>query len=265
MLSVYYIIRNAIRFFPMAVETALKNADQIVIVDTGSRDGTREYLDYLSRKPKVEIYDFKWADDFSAARNYVLQFCKEKWILQLDADEFITEADYLLIKRDVLAHGAADSFTLQINNYLQEPFFNPRPHILYGRAVRIFKNRKDIKYTGIIHEKLNVKKTIDLPYPIHHLQYFEQKNIVKKMRYYEQLIDKKIGDEQPTALDYVHRADIGRRLYMWTGKTEHLEQAIGNLKQSLKLENNNRVRATLIELQAILNRERIRNEQQKVN
>ncbi len=56
---------------------------ELVIVDTGSVDRTREIaLEFGAR-----VYDFHWIDDFSAARNEALDHARGRWILWLDADE----------------------------------------------------------------------------------------------------------------------------------------------------------------------------------
>ncbi len=56
---------------------------EIVIIDTGSVDRTREIaLEFGAR-----VHDFQWIDDFSAARNEALDRARGRWILWLDADE----------------------------------------------------------------------------------------------------------------------------------------------------------------------------------
>ena len=41
-------------------------ADEIVVVDTGSTDNTKE----MASKYTEKVFDFEWCDDFSAARNF---------------------------------------------------------------------------------------------------------------------------------------------------------------------------------------------------
>ena len=36
-----------------------------------------------------KVYNFKWIDDFSAARNESLKYANYEWILTLDADEYL--------------------------------------------------------------------------------------------------------------------------------------------------------------------------------
>ncbi len=60
------IVKNEEKVLGRVLESAKKFADEIIIVDTGSTDKTKD----IARKYTDKIYDFKWIDDFAAARNY---------------------------------------------------------------------------------------------------------------------------------------------------------------------------------------------------
>lgn len=60
---------------------------EIVVVDTGSTDGTVE----IAKKYTDKVYDFEWIDDFAAARNFGLSKCSGEWFMYLDADEVLDE------------------------------------------------------------------------------------------------------------------------------------------------------------------------------
>ena len=62
-------------------------ANEIIIVDTGSTDKTKA----IAKKFNAKIFDFKWVDDFSAARNESLKHAAKEWILILDADVIVPE------------------------------------------------------------------------------------------------------------------------------------------------------------------------------
>lgn len=68
--------------------SCLKNLmDEIIIVDTGSTDKTKE----IAGKFDAKIYDFEWIDDFAAARNYAFSKATCDYIYSADADEVIDE------------------------------------------------------------------------------------------------------------------------------------------------------------------------------
>ncbi|MDB5047411.1 MAG: glycosyl transferase family 2 [Fibrobacteres bacterium] len=60
-----------------------RTGSQLVLVDTGSRDGTPA----LAASHGAEVHAFEWRDDFSAARNRALELSRGEWILWLDADD----------------------------------------------------------------------------------------------------------------------------------------------------------------------------------
>src|SRR3990167_11538766 len=68
--------------------------DEIIIADTGSKDKTKE----IAKKFTKEVYNFKWNDDFSDARNFSISKATKEWILVLDPDEKITKKGLIKIK-----------------------------------------------------------------------------------------------------------------------------------------------------------------------
>ena len=63
-------------------------ARNIVIIDSGSTDGTVE----IAKQRNIDVVDFKWDGKFPKKRNWFLQnhTPATKWILFLDADEYLT-------------------------------------------------------------------------------------------------------------------------------------------------------------------------------
>src|SRR3989344_859109 len=88
------ITKNEEKSLADCLNSAKDVIDEIIIVDTGSTDKTKEiakkFCDMRTRSQlTAKIYDFKWIDDFSAARNESLKYATKDWILVLDADELI--------------------------------------------------------------------------------------------------------------------------------------------------------------------------------
>ncbi|MEO8312770.1 MAG: glycosyltransferase, partial [Caldimonas sp.] len=58
---------------------------EMVVLDTGSRDATRD----IARRLGARVSSFEWSDDFAAARNAALALTEAPWRLVLDADEWL--------------------------------------------------------------------------------------------------------------------------------------------------------------------------------
>ena len=81
------IVKDEENYLEQCLSSAKGLADEIIIVDTGSKDKTKE----IAKKFNAKVFDFKWNDDFSAARNESLKHATKDWILVLDADESLSK------------------------------------------------------------------------------------------------------------------------------------------------------------------------------
>ncbi len=84
-ISLCMIVKNEETTLPRCLESVGEVADEIIIVDTGSTDATKE----VARRFTQKIYDFQWVDDFSAARNFSYSKATQDYILWLDADDIL--------------------------------------------------------------------------------------------------------------------------------------------------------------------------------
>lgn len=97
------IVRDEEPVLARALGAASRFADEIIVVDTGSADRTRE----IARRYTDRVYDFPWIDDFAAARNFAQSFSSCDFVMWLDADDVIYDADIekLLRLKDELTDG----------------------------------------------------------------------------------------------------------------------------------------------------------------
>lgn len=86
-LSLCLIARDEARFLGDCLASSRASVDELVVVDTGSRDGTRE----IARSLGAKVVDFAWCDDFAAARNAALDAATGTHVLVLDADERLVD------------------------------------------------------------------------------------------------------------------------------------------------------------------------------
>ena len=84
-ISLCMIVKNEEKVLARCLDSIADLMDEIIIVDTGSSDNTKE----IAKKYTDKIYDFAWIDDFSAARNYSFSKATKEYIYVADADEVI--------------------------------------------------------------------------------------------------------------------------------------------------------------------------------
>ncbi|OBZ13069.1 glycosyltransferase family 2 protein [Bacillus sp. FJAT-26390] len=88
-ISLCMIVKNEEQVLARCLDSVKELVDEIIIVDTGSTDRTRDIAaNYTNR-----IFHFEWIDDFSAARNYSFEHAESDYILWLDADDWVQEKD----------------------------------------------------------------------------------------------------------------------------------------------------------------------------
>ncbi len=118
-LSLVMIVRDEAKSLAQAIGSFAGVADEIVVVDTGSTDGTPDLAQILGAK----VVEHKWRDDFSAARNAGFDACTGDWVFGLDADERLlpesraevralveggTSQAYFVTRRDLAAEGFSE-------------------------------------------------------------------------------------------------------------------------------------------------------------
>lgn len=152
-ISVCIIGKNEEKHIKNCLAPLLAYPFEIVYVDTGSADHTKEIAAGYTDK----IYDFTWIDDFSAARNFALEKTAHEYVLFLDCDEYLTGLDNDALHRAVKKHPDGVGILLR-NNYYEA---NGTQTNYPDRVERLF-SKKRFHYKGIIHEQV-VCRTDDSP------------------------------------------------------------------------------------------------------
>jgi glycosyltransferase involved in cell wall biosynthesis len=130
--------------------------DEIVLVDTGSTDRTRE----IARAAGARVFEQPWREDFSAARNEALSHARGDFVLQLDADERLAPGSGEVLRRAADA-GALDGGMLLLHDASRVDA--TAEEVLTGRARlgppirlgRFFRRAPWLRYSGIVHENLD--------------------------------------------------------------------------------------------------------------
>ncbi len=152
-ISLCMIVKNEERTLANCLNCVRGVVDEIVIVDTGSTDRTRQVAAAFTDR----IFDFEWIDDFAAARNAAYARAAMDYILWLDADDILPPAEAVALRKLKAAlPGEADAVMMR---YATE--FDPqgRPAFSYYRE-RLTKRARGFLWRESVHEYLDVSGVV---------------------------------------------------------------------------------------------------------
>ena len=137
--------KNLDRTLEALIDLKDKLEYEIIIVDTGSTDRTMD----IARKYTERVYEHEWSGSFSEMRNISLSYCTGDWILVLDADEVLENPEELVNFFESEKSELFNSATVNIRNYDG----NDKRTSSEASLVRLFRNVKEFKYSGRVHEQ----------------------------------------------------------------------------------------------------------------
>ena len=163
-LSVCMIMKNEEKNLVRSLASIDPIADEIVVMDTGSTDNSKAVCVFFG----ASVHDAEWQEDFSAARNESIAHAAGSWILVLDADEVIAQADHAALRelvekksrkkvayslklRDYVAAGTLDGWNPNGGEYREEMGDGWLP----GTTIRLFPNEKQICFQNKVHETVD--------------------------------------------------------------------------------------------------------------
>jgi tetratricopeptide (TPR) repeat protein len=165
-ISVCMIARDEEGFIGEALDSVKDLADEMIVVDTGSTDGTVPE----AKRHGARVFEFRWVGDFSEARNFALSRCTREWILVLDADEEIARADHDAV-RALVRCGEQRAFWFEQRTYMRastvpgleataddDGMARGCSTYFADRQIRLFRNTPAIRYACEIHE--NVEESL---------------------------------------------------------------------------------------------------------
>lgn len=147
-LSLCMIIKDEEEVLARCLECVNKIVDEIIIVDTGSSDSSKE----IAKKYTKYVYDFVWTDDFSEARNFSFSKATKDYIMWLDADDILSEKDQVnLLKLKQVLDPQIDVIYMKYNMTSNEK--KRKIESIFWRE-RIVKREKGFKWRGPVHEHI---------------------------------------------------------------------------------------------------------------
>ncbi len=226
-ISACAIMKNEISHVEAWLDNVRGFAQEIIVVDTGSTDGTREFL---SKQSDVKVFYSEWQHDFAQAKNVTLQEATGDWLVFTDADEcfyhpkniieYLRQLDKQSADMDVI-FCPIDNIDADSNNEIINSDVVPR----------IIRNHVGIKYIGAVHEQLSkgsepwqdIKYVVaDRNLAIRHTGYSTKVIPFKHQRNYE-ILQQVMGKSHKTEMYYgfISESLLGLEKYQ-----EALEYAI---------------------------------------
>ena len=222
-LSFCMIARNEEKNLLRCLRSIENIADEIIIVDTGSLDNTKE----IAKNFNTKIIDFPWNNDFSSAKNMALKEATKECIFFIDCDESLDSSQGLEIKSH-LDKTPYLGFKIRLINVI-----NNKP--LKGDYIlRIFKNNEGFYYDGCINEVLKLSnKELNLKDKIKNLDLnlynhgFDMDKIALSKRSNRNLFI--YSDFEKDKKDYLYYFNLGNEYYL----LENYPKAINNYTKAL--------------------------------
>lgn len=226
-ISACAIMKNEISHVEAWLNNVRVFAQEIIVVDTGSTDGTNEFL---AKQFDVKLISYEWQHDFAQAKNVALKEATGDWLVFTDADEcyyhpeniieYLRQLDKQYADKDVI-FCPIDNIDADSNNEIINSDVVPR----------IIRNHVGIKYMGAVHEQLtkgrepwqNIKYIVaDRKMAIRHTGYSTKVIPFKHQRNYEILRQVMEKSNKPE----MHYGFLSESLLGLTKYQEALEYAI---------------------------------------
>jgi tetratricopeptide (TPR) repeat protein len=145
-LSLCMIVRDEEEMLGRCLAAAAPAVDEIVIVDTGSTDGTVQ----IARSFGARVIELPWTGSFADARNASFAAATGDWLLYLDADEVLVSDDALRLKA-LTGHTWREAISLVETSFIGE--LGDGSAVTHN-ALRLFRNRPGYRFAGSIHEQI---------------------------------------------------------------------------------------------------------------
>ncbi|MBR6477457.1 MAG: glycosyltransferase family 2 protein, partial [Lachnospiraceae bacterium] len=153
-ISLCMIVKDEEKVLERCLDSIASLVDEIVIVDTGSMDHTKE----IAKKYTDQVYDFEWIDDFSAARNFAFSKASMDYVMTMDADEVLEKGeqknfrylkDCLLPEIEVVRMKCVTRLEKDIDHIFDEEY-----------RLKLFKRQREFTWEGSIHEMVRLEPVI---------------------------------------------------------------------------------------------------------
>ena len=153
-ISLCMIVKNEERILARCLDSLAGLMDEIIIVDTGSTDRTKE----IAARDKDKFYDLPCVDDYIVARNFALSKATMEYIYSADADEVLSEENrerFRVLKENLLPE--IELVQMKYGNQLQ---FGTVYNFDEEYRPKLFKRKRDFIWEDPIHETVRMQPVI---------------------------------------------------------------------------------------------------------
>lgn len=152
-ISVCMIVKNEEDVLARCLDCVKQFADEIILVDTGSSDKTKE----IAQRYTNCIYDYSWCDDFASARNFSFSKATKDYCMWIDADDIVTDENIEKIKQ--LKKHLDPNISIVMMKYHSAYDEQGVPTFSYYRE-RLMKREARYQWEGVIHEVIALRGRI---------------------------------------------------------------------------------------------------------
>ncbi|MGP0051604.1 MAG: glycosyltransferase, partial [Solirubrobacteraceae bacterium] len=146
-LSLCMIVRDEEDVLGRCLTAVAPAVDEIVVVDTGSRDATIQ----IARSFGARVIEHEWTDSFSEPRNISFEAATGDWLISLDADQVLVSEDAEVL-RELTGHTWREAFYLVETSHVGEA---DDGCAVVNHRLRVFRNRPEYRYKGRVHEQIS--------------------------------------------------------------------------------------------------------------
>lgn len=190
-ISLALAVYNEEKKLPNLLKSVYQWVDEIVIVDGGSTDQTRE----IAQKYKARIISSDNPINFHINKQKAIEACTKKWILQLDADEVVPEnlkKEILLLKEEKEIHG----YWIPRKNYFLGTFLTKGGQYP-DWTLRLYRRGKGTLPAKSVHEQaVVIGKTVYLTNPLLHFSYTHFSEYLEHFNRYTSIFAKEFEEQK---------------------------------------------------------------------
>lgn len=218
-ISVCMIVKNEEQQLAACLDSLVPIADEIIVVDTGSTDSTKE----IAARYTDRIYDFPWIDDFAAARNFAFSKAAMDYIYTADADEVIDEDNIRLFRRvKELLPPEVEIVQMYYLNLMEEnAVYNSRREL----RPKLFRRLRTFEWINPIHETVRLD-------PVIYNSDIEIRHLARGHHAKRDLAAFVKAADRGVRLDKVLHSMYAKELFI-AGDTEDLKAAVPFFRESL--------------------------------